>query len=316
MRGLGHRRWFRGDLHCHTVHSDGTDGVATVLAAAARIGLDFLAVTDHNTDSHLPHLAAAGADVLAIPGEEITTYAGHANAVGISAWVDFRGVTPAEMSRSVDAAHAQGALVSVNHPRAEAGSWELGDEPSFDAVEVWNGPWKASDDDALAWWRELLADGRTPTAVGGSDMHSFDPADQPIGTPVTWVLAATLESGAIVEGIRAGRVFMSRDPIGPLLELRVATSSGAAASIGESLLVTASDRGALDVDCRIRGGGGMMLQLLSDRGVEAETTDLAGDHVARFAVPAAGRRHIRLEVRTPAGAMAALSNPIHLVEDT
>src|SRR6266568_4347413 len=53
------RRWLAGDLHTHTVHSDGALTVQELAALAAGRGLDFLAVTDHNTVSHHAELAAA-----------------------------------------------------------------------------------------------------------------------------------------------------------------------------------------------------------------------------------------------------------------
>src|SRR5437867_67863 len=43
--------WYRGDLHSHSVHSDGSNTVAEMAEAASAIGLDFLAPTDHNTIS-------------------------------------------------------------------------------------------------------------------------------------------------------------------------------------------------------------------------------------------------------------------------
>ena len=46
------RRWLAGDLHTHTVHSDGVMTVPELARFAAGRGLDFLAVTDHNTVSH------------------------------------------------------------------------------------------------------------------------------------------------------------------------------------------------------------------------------------------------------------------------
>ncbi len=39
----------RGDLHCHTKLSDGSQGIEYVIAAAKRARLDFLAITDHDT---------------------------------------------------------------------------------------------------------------------------------------------------------------------------------------------------------------------------------------------------------------------------
>lgn len=38
-----------GDLHCHTKMSDGSMGIEEIVAYAKRMGLDFLAITDHDT---------------------------------------------------------------------------------------------------------------------------------------------------------------------------------------------------------------------------------------------------------------------------
>lgn len=47
---LQHLRKFKGDLHCHTTHSDGNANVAAVIKVAQNNGLDFLAITDlYNT---------------------------------------------------------------------------------------------------------------------------------------------------------------------------------------------------------------------------------------------------------------------------
>ena len=53
-------QWLAGDFHSHTVHSDGVLSVGGLAALAASRGLDFLAVTDHNTTSHHAHLPEAG----------------------------------------------------------------------------------------------------------------------------------------------------------------------------------------------------------------------------------------------------------------
>src|SRR5882672_1646923 len=59
-------RWYRGDFHMHTGHSDGRCAsqagadvpcpVFVTLEAAVRRRLDFIAVTDHNTISHYDSL--------------------------------------------------------------------------------------------------------------------------------------------------------------------------------------------------------------------------------------------------------------------
>src|SRR6202044_332371 len=86
------RRWLAGDLHSHTVHSDGAQTVPELAALAAGRGLDFIAVTDHNTISHHAELPAAARRyaITLLPGQEVTTDGGHAGARGESGRVEFR----------------------------------------------------------------------------------------------------------------------------------------------------------------------------------------------------------------------------------
>ena len=39
------------NLHCHSNYSDGKNSIDEIVAKAVKIGLDFLAITDHFTDS-------------------------------------------------------------------------------------------------------------------------------------------------------------------------------------------------------------------------------------------------------------------------
>ena len=86
------RRWLAGDLHTHTVHSDGAMTVPELARFAVGQGLDFIAVTDHNTVSHHAELPAAAAahGITLLPGQEVTVQAGHANVLGDVGWIDFR----------------------------------------------------------------------------------------------------------------------------------------------------------------------------------------------------------------------------------
>ena len=95
--------WFRGDLHMHTAHSDGQCPSQTgkmvpcplffTVDAAARRGLDFIAITDHNASSQydaMRELQPYFDKLLLIPGREITTFQGHINFLGSTDFVDFR----------------------------------------------------------------------------------------------------------------------------------------------------------------------------------------------------------------------------------
>jgi hypothetical protein len=209
------RRWLAGDLHTHTVHSDGVMTVPELARFSVGQGLDFVAVTDHNTVSHhaeLPATAAAHGIIL-VPGQEITTSAGHANALGDLGWIDFR--EPADSW--LDATERAGGLLSVNHPIGGDVSWTIPMTRRPPLAEVWHWSWLDPHwTTPLAWW---LAWDSAAIPVGGSDWHR--PGDDaPPGSPTTWVECAGAEPGAVLDGLRHGRTAISASRDGPVL-LRV-----------------------------------------------------------------------------------------------
>ena len=227
--------WLAGDFHSHTVHSDGALSVGALAALAASRGLDFLAVTDHNTTSHHAHLPAAGRahGIRLLPGQEVTRDIGHANAFGDIGFVDFRQ-PPTDWA--ADAAQ-RGGLLSVNHPLASDCAWlsPLGEAP---VAEVWHSSWAQvpSWGAPLAWW--LLTPGTTP--IGGSDFHQPG-SDALPGSPTTWVLCnADGDGDDLLDGVRAGRTSVSASVDGPLL-LRDGDELVAVDSDG--LLLTGAEQG-------------------------------------------------------------------------
>jgi len=212
LPSTGGRRWWAGDLHTHTVHSDGALTVAELARLASGNGLDFIAVTDHNTVSHHRELAAAGRrhGITLIPGQEVTTSLGHANAFGDIGWVDFREPAPAWLA----SVRSRGGLLSVNHPIAGPVSWMHAMPERPPLVEVWHWSWlDLSWTTPLSWWRAW-----DPAAipVGGSDWHRPG-SDAPPGTPVTWVESDSDEPDELLAAIAAGRVAISAGRDGPVL---------------------------------------------------------------------------------------------------
>ena len=205
-------RWLAGDLHTHTVHSDGEMTVPELAAFAAGRGLDFLAVTDHNTISQHAELPAAAAahGISLLPGQEVTTERGHANAFGEIGWIDFRE-PPDEWLKQTE---ASGGLLSVNHPYGGHVSWTAPMRRRPPLVEVWHWSWlDLRWTTPLAWW---LAWDPDATAVGGSDWHRPG-SDALPGSPVTWVQAESAEPDALLDALRAGRAAISATRDGPVL---------------------------------------------------------------------------------------------------
>jgi hypothetical protein len=206
------RRWLAGDLHTHTVHSDGGMTVPELARFAAGRGLDFLAITDHNTISHHAELPAAGAahGIALLPGQEVTTETGHANALGKIGWVDFRERPDAWL----EAAERDGGLLSVNHPIGGNVSWAAPMKRRPPLIEVWHWSWLDTRwTTPLGWW---LAWDAEAIPVGGSDWHKPG-SDALPGTPTTWVAAEAAEPDAILAAIGAGRTAISATRDGPVL---------------------------------------------------------------------------------------------------
>ena len=66
--------WYKGDLHCHTYHSDAAGSPETLHAAARQAGLDFLAVADHNTTTQRGYFyPASSPDLVFVRAMEVTT---------------------------------------------------------------------------------------------------------------------------------------------------------------------------------------------------------------------------------------------------
>jgi hypothetical protein len=203
------RRWLAGDLHTHSVHSDGVLTPVALACLAAERGLDFLAVTDHNVTAHHRDLPAAGAHagILVLPGQEVTTDEGHANALGALPWIDFR--------RSSDdwlaAVEAGGGLMSINHPLYGDCRWRRPMTRHPPLAEVWHHSWDRRSPAPLEWWA-----GWGGVPVGGSDYHFHGHGGLP-GQPTTWVETSDLSLAAVIEALRAGRVAISAEPRGPVV---------------------------------------------------------------------------------------------------
>lgn len=313
VKGTG-RGWYRGDLHVHTVHSDGSQTPKQVVAWARAAGLDFIGSSEHNTTSaHAVWGAVAPKDFLVIPGEEVTTRAGHWLAAGLPAgtWIDWR-YRPAdrELDRFTDRVRSVGGLAIAAHPYqiGTGNGWQFGDSfAEMDAIEVWNGPWSGlnatANEKAVARWHALLTAGIFKPAVGNSDTHR---REQRIGTAQTVVRASSLSAAAIVAGYRAGHSWVAGSSAVDLTF--TATRAGASAECGDHLGGT----GAASVRLQVTGVPvGSVATLLGPGAVThgTATADASGSLTLEASADGA---FVRAEVRDAGGAMVALTNPVFL----
>ncbi|MBW2184376.1 MAG: CehA/McbA family metallohydrolase, partial [Deltaproteobacteria bacterium] len=119
-------QWYKGDLHAHSTHSDGDSPVADIIARAEDLGLNFFALTDHDTSvkgnpSHFSDPDYYSEKMVLLYGVEWTSTLGHAN-IWSSAPFAYQELWQAnrenDAAAAIAAAHTQEALFSVNHPAA------------------------------------------------------------------------------------------------------------------------------------------------------------------------------------------------------
>jgi hypothetical protein len=340
--------WYRGDLHAHTPESSDAWKSGSAMSpaqwadACRRIGLDFLALTDHNVISqNLALRRDAGEDVLLMAGEEMTNWAhGHATISGIEPgeWFDWRQrpagvpVDPEHegtIQEFLQAVRASGAYVSAAHPLGAHLSWQFFADAERDAaartdgIEVWTGPFQPDDEAAVRAWDEMLRQGQRVVANGGSDLHGVDNNEGFVaGTPTTVVHAERLAKRDVVAALRAGRSFVTRRPDGVELYL-TATGPG-----GQRQIMGGEVRGASDdvvgVELLVRRAAGMTLVLLRDGLPVLRRTLASDDETVQAQQPIGAGGYLRAEVRSAPEAeptniragrldMEALTNPVWLV---
>lgn len=222
--------WYRGDFHAHTNCSDGYHAPPQLLALARAEGLDFCAVTDHNTFAAFEQFAA-DADPLILPGVEVTLRDGHFNVFGMDAALPWLEASWANRDRStmttsaiMQRAASEGLLTSINHPLLPP--WEWRDSATelryVNCMEIWNDPsWPDNlhgNPRAVALWTAALNAGYRITALGGSDYHRPEPRpgeQKPpdrLGLPSTCVRADALSGTALLAAIRQRRAYVSMGP--------------------------------------------------------------------------------------------------------
>ena len=136
---------YRGAIHIHSRHSDGTGSMRKIITAARRAGLNFIIVTDHDTVRGKREGWEGWHDgVLALVGVEVSpTGGGHCLAWGVRHCAGFKTKTPREYLAIIQGqggeaflAHPQGKDTLILRRRIEKwADWNL---DTFSGIEAWS----------------------------------------------------------------------------------------------------------------------------------------------------------------------------------
>jgi len=200
------------DPHIHSKYSgDATASPEDIIKKSKEIGLDAIAIADHNT---LKGSIVAMKEVkdlddfIVIPAMEVTSNKGHIVALGITQEVE-KGLSPEE---TIDKIRSQGGIAIAPHPfvRYREGLCGYVKNLDIDAIETLNSRYIFGYSN---WRAKRLAEKRGIPKIGASDAHFLGA----IGSCVT-ELEAEFSVESIIKGILSGKtnVFGNRTPL-PLI---------------------------------------------------------------------------------------------------
>jgi hypothetical protein len=332
--------WYRGDLHMHDAHSDGSClsqlgqkvpcPLYRTVESAARRGLDFIAISDHNTISHfdaMRELQPYFDNLLLVPAREITTFQGHANVYGTTEFIDFRLTSPyvPDINQLLKRVQDLHGIFSINHPGLPSGELCMGcgwTAPNTDfsrvtAIEAVNGDLREGPGSGISFWQEQLNKGFRLTGLGGSDNHDADltpNARSAVGRPTTVIYAQALSEHAILEAIRAGHVFIDAEGTkNRVVEFEAKTDLNTA-SMGDAINAPEGQR--VHFFIRTIALQETYPEIVQDGRVSSlidKSSFSKPDDTRDFDYVSDGKRHwFRVNVRSADGSLLIVGNPIYL----
>ena len=193
---------YRGNIHVHSLYSDGSGSIGEIAADAAAAGLDYVIIADHQTLDGLPEESIRHG-VTVIVGVEINRPHSHYLALGIKENILPHHEDPQQV---IDQVNEAGGFGFIAHPfekgsryleKGKAYPWKIWPVFGFQGFEIWNytSHWRGRHPSLLKtlYWflfdrkgamdgppRETLQlwdcynvhRGRT-VGIGSSDAHAF-----------------------------------------------------------------------------------------------------------------------------------------------
>ena len=217
-RNLVGGQWLRGNLHTHTTNSDGEYSPQEVIKKYAKLGYDFLMISDHDHCTSTEDYAKLNANgMILIPGNEISANGPHLLHVNPDRLVD----PSPRRQESIRAATAGRGFVIVPHLNSlgvfnhlphhtcieQITLDQLREWIGYLGVEIYNGT--AQTETGLAYatgkWDILLSEDRRVWGFANDDTHLLNTLV--LGWNVAYVKERSAQT--VVDALEAGRFYAS-----------------------------------------------------------------------------------------------------------
>jgi hypothetical protein len=223
------RKWFKGNLHTHTVNSDGDSAPDAVARWYKEHRYNFLVLTDHDfftVPEGLNAVFGAPGKFLLLPGEEVSARYEklpiHVNAFRIQATIlPVGGASVLDtVQKNVDAIRKAGGVPSLNHPNFQ---WavrpdDLRRVTGLKLFEVYNGHPTVNNaggggfESLDEMWDVVLTAGRETYGIAVDDAHHFKtlgPAYSNPGRGWVMVRAPDLSTETVLDALERGEFYAS-----------------------------------------------------------------------------------------------------------
>jgi predicted metal-dependent phosphoesterase TrpH len=267
------KRWFKGNLHTHTLNSDGDSTPNEVTEWYREHRYQFLVLTDHNYLTSVEGLNAvhgAKDKFMLIPGEEVTTSFGklpiHINAFGLASLVEplkANSVTET-IQKNVNAIREHQGVPSLNHPNfgwAES-SKDIAAVNNLGLFEVYNGHPEVNNHGGGGFesldemWDAVLSAGKRLRGIAVDDAHYFKKFGKELSNPGRgWVMVrgTDLTKAEIMRAIADGDFYASNGVA--LADLSISTNE---------IAIKTAPRTNEKFRTYFLGKGGKVLQISTD----------------------------------------------------
>lgn len=288
--------WFKGNIHAHTLDSDGSYSPADIARFYRESGYDFLSITDHGilTDTS----SFTSPRFLTIPGEELCIGQSvngrftHVVALNIREELpvaDFnREVSP---QKTIDLIADLGGSAIVAHPYwSDLNVNDLADLEGTLGIEVYNTAceYEIGRGHSSVHWDDLLVMGKRPLGFAVDDTHGRVRRYQPEDYCKAWisVKASALTAEEIMESIKNGLFYSSTGP--SIKDIRVE---------GDEIFVKSSPARSVAFLSNTSSG---IMHTAEEGSIEDVSYELKGQEI-----------YVRVEVTDKLG-RKAWSNPIYV----
>ena len=206
-------KWFKGNLHMHTTHSDGRLNVAEASAYYAERGYDFIAVTDHmvpfigaELNDKLPLIVLDGIE---LDGRDAQGSYYHMVCIG-GVYGISKGMS---LMEALEKARSQGSFIVWAHPHWSGNTAAEGLRHEFHGMEVYNhlSEIATGKGKGAFHWDSVLEQKPDILGLATDDNHFFEGYPPQVGG---WIMvnAPELSPEAIMTSIRRGNFYSSCGP--------------------------------------------------------------------------------------------------------